>query len=62
MNTILMSDLLSGKDIDNIVSKAMLQKVGIIELNLELFLYFIEVNYRMNIEAQINRHTCKQHQ
>ena len=27
MNTILMSDLLSGKDIDNIVSKAMLQKI-----------------------------------
>ena len=59
MNTILMSDLLSGKDIDNIVSKAMLQKVGIIELNLELYLS-IRLNYRKNIEAQINRHTCKQ--
>ena len=61
MNTILMSDLLSGKDIDNIVSKAMLQKIWGNRVKLRIVFVFT-LNYRKNIESQINQHTYKQHQ
>ena len=62
MNTILMSDLLSGKDIDNIVSKAMLQKIWGNRVKLRIVFVFTKLNYRENIERQINQHTYKQHQ
>lgn len=55
MNTILMSDLLSGKDIDNIVSKAMLQKIWGNRVKLRILLVFTKCYYRIKLQKEYRK-------